>query len=189
MEHVKEAKITIPITDMSCAACASKIERALQKAPGVNIATVNLATGKAAVVFNPAQTGREQLVTVIKNTGYQVKEEAQTQKTTLNLKDMNCAACAQKIEKALRNTSGVVEATVNFAAGKAYITHDPGVIQADALVQVVVTAGYRADLEQEGAGELDDDLAHLQAAAVKMWWAWGFYHSHHVVDAARNVHA
>ncbi len=40
---------------MSCAGCVRTVETALTKLPGVASAAVNLATGEAAVVFDPAR--------------------------------------------------------------------------------------------------------------------------------------
>ena len=46
-EKERLARITIPVTGMTCAACVRRVERALEKVPGVLGASVNLATGKA----------------------------------------------------------------------------------------------------------------------------------------------
>ena len=42
-------RIDLPITGMTCAACANRIERSLNKTPGVRKAGVNYATGRATV--------------------------------------------------------------------------------------------------------------------------------------------
>src|SRR5688500_9150840 len=46
-------RIDLPITGMTCAACANRIERQLTRAPGVRSAGVNLATNRATVEFDP----------------------------------------------------------------------------------------------------------------------------------------
>ncbi|HEU5041778.1 MAG TPA: heavy metal translocating P-type ATPase, partial [Gemmatimonadales bacterium] len=61
---------TIPVSGMTCAACSGRVQRALQKAPGVSSAAVNLMTGAATVEFDPAATSPEQLVETIRGTGY-----------------------------------------------------------------------------------------------------------------------
>ncbi|MCL2064408.1 MAG: heavy metal translocating P-type ATPase [Candidatus Cloacimonetes bacterium] len=45
--------ITIPIGGMSCAACSAKLEKELNKLPGITSATVNIATEKANIVYDP----------------------------------------------------------------------------------------------------------------------------------------
>ena len=62
--------IRIPVTGMTCAACQSRVQRTLQKQPGVNDATVNLLLNDATVTFDPATTSPEVLVEVIRDVGY-----------------------------------------------------------------------------------------------------------------------
>ncbi|MFH8791963.1 heavy metal translocating P-type ATPase [Streptomyces sp. NPDC017941] len=57
---------------------------------------------------------------------------------------MTCAACVNRVEKKLGRLPGV-SATVNLATGRARVRHPPGTAP-DALVDVVVRAGYTAEL-------------------------------------------
>ena len=61
---------TIPVTGMTCAACSGRVQRALEKSPGVASASVNLMTGAATVSFDPDATSPERLVDTIRATGY-----------------------------------------------------------------------------------------------------------------------
>ncbi|MCD1261457.1 copper-translocating P-type ATPase [Paenibacillus athensensis] len=61
---------TLQITGMTCAACASRIERGLRKLEGVADVNVNFALEKAAVTFNPSVTGLPQLEQTIAKLGY-----------------------------------------------------------------------------------------------------------------------
>jgi copper chaperone CopZ len=62
--------IAIPVSGMHCAGCSSRVQRALEQAPGVSSANVNLVTGSATVDFDPSSTSAERLVEVIRGTGY-----------------------------------------------------------------------------------------------------------------------
>jgi Cu+-exporting ATPase len=64
------AAIRIPVTGMTCAACSSRIQRTLQKHPGVADASVNLMMKTATVHFDPSAVTPERLVDAIKETGY-----------------------------------------------------------------------------------------------------------------------
>ena len=55
------------------------------------------------------------------------------QRITLDIEGMSCASCAQRLARALSELPGVNEAQVNFAAEKAYVDYDPGMIDEDAL--------------------------------------------------------
>jgi len=70
-------------------------------------------------------------------------------KATLQLEGMSCASCAQTIEKALSKASGVHQAQVNFAAGKAYVEFDPSAIDEEKLAEVVRGTGYDVKDERE----------------------------------------
>jgi P-type Cu+ transporter len=65
-------RIDLPVSGMTCAACARSIERTLAKAPGVERALVNLATNTATVEFDSTQTGVAQFVRAIEGLGYGV---------------------------------------------------------------------------------------------------------------------
>lgn len=49
-------RIDVPVTGMSCAACARRVERGLAETPGVRRASVNFATSRATVDYDPATT-------------------------------------------------------------------------------------------------------------------------------------
>jgi Cu+-exporting ATPase len=65
-----QAHVELPITGMTCASCANRIERRLNKLNGVS-ATVNYATEKATVAFDAAAVAPEQLVAAVQAAGYQ----------------------------------------------------------------------------------------------------------------------
>jgi P-type Cu+ transporter len=62
--------IELPITGMTCASCANRIERGLNKLDGVT-ATVNYATETASVEFDEAAVGPDRLVEAVEAAGYQ----------------------------------------------------------------------------------------------------------------------
>jgi P-type Cu+ transporter len=71
-----DVKTDFAVTGMSCAACASSVEKALGQTRGVASAGVNFATKRATVVFNPAVTGREALARAVRDAGYDVEAAA-----------------------------------------------------------------------------------------------------------------
>ncbi len=62
--------LDLPISGMSCASCASRVERTLNDLAGVT-ATVNFATEQAAVDYDPATTSPDQLVGAVSDAGYE----------------------------------------------------------------------------------------------------------------------
>ena len=66
--------IVAPVRGMHCAACVGKVERALTSVPGVDQASVNLATEQATVSFDPARTSVDALQAAVAAAGYELAE-------------------------------------------------------------------------------------------------------------------
>jgi P-type Cu+ transporter len=65
--------VSINVTGMTCAACQSHVQKALEKTPGVSKAAVNLMTGEATVAFDPETTAPAALLEAIADTGYEAE--------------------------------------------------------------------------------------------------------------------
>ncbi|MGF6607939.1 Cu+-exporting ATPase [Paraburkholderia sp. WSM4175] len=155
--------VELDIGGMTCASCASRVEKALTKLPGVARASVNLATERARVESD-ATLGPQQLADAVRKAGYEATPVANaelaapgaTQTATpaatpgtieLEIAGMTCAACALRVEKALAKVPGVARASVNLATETATV-HPQGSASADtgALIAAVRKAGYEATL-------------------------------------------
>jgi Cu+-exporting ATPase len=64
------ATLRVPVTGMTCAACSARVQRTLQKQPGVQDATVNLMMKSATIAYHPAVVSPETLVEAICDSGY-----------------------------------------------------------------------------------------------------------------------
>jgi P-type Cu+ transporter len=69
------AEAILPIEGMTCASCVRRVEKGLQKVPGVTAANVNLATERATVAFDPAVADLAALRTAVERAGYRVGED------------------------------------------------------------------------------------------------------------------
>ena len=72
---------TFSVKGMHCASCVTLIEHSLKKVDGIKNATVNLATEKATVVYDPEKVTDEHLSSAVANVGYQamIKEELKSE--------------------------------------------------------------------------------------------------------------
>jgi Cu+-exporting ATPase len=166
MSSHAENRIEIPVEGMTCAACSTRLEKALNRLPGVK-AAVNLAAEKARIEYDPDRASPADVVRTIHKAGFSVPK----QKVELELEGMTCAACAARIEKALNRIEGV-EATVNFATERARVHFPPGVVTVDALVAAVRKAGYGAR-EAAVAGREEEKARRLAAyrRELRVFWA------------------
>jgi len=160
--------IELPIEGMTCTACAVRIEKTLNKLPGVH-AAVNFANEKARVEFDDAQTLPHDLVRTVEKAGYHVTPLS----VQLQISGMTCAACAARIEKALNKLPGVT-ATVNLATEIARASFSPGATTVDSLIAAIVKAGYGAseigeNNEAQRAEEKARRLAIYQAE-LRLFW-------------------
>jgi Cu+-exporting ATPase len=151
------APVSLPIEGMTCASCVGRVEKALKAVPGVDRASVNLATERADITFSGTPDVAA-AVQAVQKAGYAVPETS----IELSVAGMTCASCVGRVEKALKAVPGVSGATVNLATERAHVTAAGGVA-AGALVQAVAKAGYEARVLSGESGEADA-TAERQAA-------------------------
>ena len=146
---IKESQI--PIIGMTCAACANRIEKGLNKMDGIEEANVNFALEKAIVKYRPEVTNLGEMEKKINSLGYEVESE----KADFNLVGMTCAACANRIEKTLNKLDGVKNATVNFALETGSVEYNPSEISIQEMSKAVEKIGYQAIPKQDKEDTLD----------------------------------
>jgi len=144
------------IAGMTCASCVAHLEKALRKVPGVERASVNLATETAAVAADASVTDAA-LAQAVHQAGYEVA----THEIDLKIAGMTCASCVTHVERALSKVPGVVSAGVNLATEQARVQMHPDVTLED-LQRAVAAAGYSATpVEESRAGS---------GPALPGWW-------------------
>ncbi|WBL60938.1 heavy metal translocating P-type ATPase [Stutzerimonas stutzeri] len=139
---MSSATHTLPVSGMTCASCAGRVERALLKVPGVASASVNLANEQVRVESSEADLAA--LIEAVQKAGYGVP----VQSLELAIDGMTCASCVGRVERALLKVPGVRSAAVNLASERAHVEvlgpPDPA-----ALIQAVEAAGYHATASSE----------------------------------------
>jgi len=173
---VADQKTVMKLEGMHCATCAQTIEGALKEHRGVKEATVNFASEKAYVTYDPEATNKIGLIEAVKESGYDASFE--TGKTIIKIGGMTCASCAQTIENALEKTDGIVDVSVNLASEKAVITYDVDEIGYETIRGVIESTGYKALEREEGELryeiEVEGEQRKFREARRRMLIAWGF---------------
>ncbi|WP_240675848.1 heavy metal translocating P-type ATPase [Ammoniphilus sp. CFH 90114] len=160
MDVMSVKETTLQITGMTCAACAIRIEKGLNKLDGVSAANVNLALERANVTYDSEKVNVEDIERKVEQLGYGTVKEM----LDLQITGMTCAACATRIEKGLSKMKGVSRATVNLALETAQIEYSPAEISVQELIAKVEKIGYGAALKSE---KNEDQIDHRQREIEK----------------------
>ncbi|MBO2532961.1 MAG: copper-translocating P-type ATPase [Thermoactinomycetaceae bacterium] len=144
------------IKGMTCAACASRIEKGLRRMAGVVDAQVNLARERASVVYDDDRLSPVEVADKIRDLGYDVV----TEKAELDIRGMTCAACARRIEKGLARLEGVIRADVNLATERGTVEYYPAALDVAEIVKKVKDLGYDASPRK--------DRANLREAEIRV---------------------
>src|SRR5690606_18926625 len=164
--------LRLAVEGMTCASCAGRVERAVKQLPGVEDASVNLAT-EVVEVRGPALPAAADIAAAIGAAGYSVA----TDDVDLAIEGMTCASCAGRVERALTKVPAVIEASVNLATERARV-RTAGAVDVAKLVAAVEAAGYVARPPQAtpaaaehpvsaaGRRPLSKEARHLLIAAI-----------------------
>ena len=153
---------TLNIEGMTCAACSNRIEKMLNKQQGMD-AQVNLSTEKAMVELTEDAT-LEQAVQTVQKLGYNV----QTTELELNVHQMTCAACSNRIEKVLNKDSTIKEAVVNLSTEKATINYYTNTTDTATIIERIQSLGYDATPIEQAHDDSDRKLKSLKRKRNKV---------------------
>lgn len=139
---------TVKVTGMNCAACSARIERVLSRTKGIQSAKVNLALERAVIEYDETIIKIQEIIDKIRNLGFEVD----TEKLQLRVAGMSCAACSARVERGLNKMQGVINASVNLAAGKASVEFIPLEVTPSDIKARIKKLGYQAEdiNEEEG---------------------------------------
>ncbi len=147
----------LPVSGMSCAACATRLEKQLNRQQGLQ-ASVNFATESAEIVVSEHGLPLDAILAVVRKSGFDVPTET----LHFSVKGMTCAACAARVEKVLRRPG--LSASVNLLQETATVTQPAGLHEADQIVDLIRGAGYDAALIDDATTQPEPAEITQQAA-------------------------
>ena len=162
---MSEQKLSLPISGMTCASCSTRLEKQLNRLPGVE-AAVNLASETATIRFRTAETTSAQILDAIRKTGFDVPPRH----VMLKISGMTCASCAARIENTVNKQPGM-DIAVNLASETARAVLQAGV-EIDDLIAAITRTGYGAEVWDEKNRE---EARAREAQTAKREWMvfWG----------------
>ncbi|HEX8268212.1 MAG TPA: heavy metal translocating P-type ATPase [Pyrinomonadaceae bacterium] len=136
-------RIDLPITGMTCAACANRIEKQLNKQKGVEKAAVNFATARATVNYDPQKTGVADLIQTVKDVGYDTNGTATVEFVVDD--SARPSGSSVQLEKHLSKVKGVVGSNFNLATRTVEVEYFPDTISVKAVKEAIEEFGYRVE--------------------------------------------
>lgn len=150
-DHTVSARHSFPVEGMTCASCVRRVEKAIAKVPGVNSATVNLATESADVALDE-NVDPDAIVAAIRDAGYDVPLATMQ----VEIDGMTCASCVRRVERAISAVPGVLKASVNLATESAAV-ETLGTTSRAAIDAAIRKAGYEPRPTRQKAADTGAD--------------------------------
>lgn len=158
------ANKSFKIEGMTCASCASAVERVTSKLEGVSSASVNLATEKLTLEYDDNKLTTEDIQNAVDKAGYKAITES-VQKI-LKIEGMTCASCASAVERATGKLDGVSQSSVNLATEKLTINYDASILRLTDIKKTVEKTGYKV-VEEEVT--VDEDKNSKDKERKSLW--------------------
>ncbi|OAD01460.1 hypothetical protein MUCCIDRAFT_173341 [Mucor lusitanicus CBS 277.49] len=184
------------LSGMTCQYCVKTVSEALQKLPGVIPGSVSISLENRQGRFSGEFITRQRIHQTILQLGFSAesikiakvssrddsdtasissRKSSRYVSTHLVVTGMTCSSCVANIERTIMKQAGVVSCQVNLLSKSAVIKHDPTVVGARSLAQMIEQIGYKAELAQDTQGNtiaeqrasmresMDKELAVLKA--------------------------
>ncbi|CAN8100886.1 unnamed protein product [Discula destructiva] len=170
------ATTTLKIGGMTCGACTSAIESGLTGVDGVGNVSVSLIMERGVVMHDANKISAEQVREIIEDRGFDADilstdlesprvdrtdsayAEAARPKyvgTVVAIEGMTCGACTSAVEGAFKDVPGVKNFSISLLSERAVIDHDPTVLTADQIAEMIEDRGFGATVVE--SSELEDE--------------------------------
>jgi P-type Cu+ transporter len=139
-DKAKKEMLTIGVGGMTCASCVARVERALKKVPGVEGATVNLATEKATVSYDATSAEVEALMSAIEGAGYEPRRES----LVFDIAG-EAPPDVTALQRAFASVQGIIAVDVNPEIRRVSVTFPAGAIDGRQLKRAAAHEGIELE--------------------------------------------
>jgi len=137
--------LALPLPGLASEEEAREAERWLAEQPGVHTSRVNARTRMAHLTLDSHAGDLPALIQGLEELGFDVGRE----RVRMQIEGMHCASCVAGIEESLRDTPGVLNATVNLGTESASVEYVPSLVSLPRLRGSIESRGYAV---KQGAG-------------------------------------
>lgn len=175
------------LTHDSCGACTSAVESGLKDVDGVGNVSVSLIMERAVVMHDPTRVTAEKIADIIEDRGFDAEvlaTDIQTPKakvddafqdamddggaqhvgTVVAIEGMTCGACTSAIEGAFKDVAGLKTFSISLLSERAVIDHDPVVLPADKIAEMIEDRGFGATIVESKPLEREEKRSSKTAA-------------------------
>ncbi|KAJ5448898.1 ATPase P-type K/Mg/Cd/Cu/Zn/Na/Ca/Na/H-transporter [Penicillium cf. griseofulvum] len=155
----------LAVEGMTCGACTSAVESGLNDVSGVNSVDVSLLSERAVVEHDADIITPEQIAELIEDRGFGARvldtslvgtkgssasadseEKPGFLVTTIAIGGMTCGACTSSVQSALGSVDGVIQFNISLLAERAVVVHDPTILPASKIPELVEDSGFDASI-------------------------------------------
>jgi Cu+-exporting ATPase len=155
----------LAVEGMTCGACTSAVESGLNDVSGVNSVDVSLLSERAVVEHDADIITPEQIAELIEDRGFGARvldtclvgskessasadseEKLGLLVTTVAIGGMTCGACTSSVQSALGSVDGVIQFNISLLAERAVVVHDPTILPASKIVDLIEDSGFDASI-------------------------------------------
>lgn len=173
-----------------CGACTSAVEAGFKGLDGVGSVSVSLVMERAVVMHDPAKISAETIQETIEDRGFDaevlasdlaspiasrhasISLEPATLSTTIAIEGMTCGACTSAVEGGFKDVAGVKNFNISLLSERAVIEHDPNVLSAEQIAEIIEDRGFGAEIvdsvraEPQGKADASDASSSVATTTV-----------------------
>jgi Cd2+/Zn2+-exporting ATPase len=112
--------------------------------PGVERSAADFVAGTLAIEYDAERVGLAAIGQRVESLGYSVAGDGAVC-SAFRIGGLDCVDCARTLERVIAAQPGVLAVAVDFAAGRAWVTHDPAAAPAPTIIRRAAEVGYTAD--------------------------------------------
>ncbi|MGI0005733.1 MAG: copper ion binding protein, partial [Nitrososphaera sp.] len=150
---LEQKRTLLKIGGMHCAGCVNSIQRHVSTIEGVSKVEVNLASEKAAVEYDPARVGIDEIEKAVRDVGYKVVYE----NISLKVEGITDSSDAQRLEQGLAKMEGVRTASVNYGSMQVNVSYNSALLSLADVRKKIADYGYSvlSETAQESAYDIE----------------------------------
>jgi len=145
-------KISLPITGMDCANCATAVERSIKKIEGIDQVSVNLASERASFEHSHEKDAISEVIQKIKSAGYDVAV-GEARIVVEGLDDEQGSAV---LEKSILSLAGITKVNINWVTGNIKASYIPTLLSQRDIRDKIQEAGFKAQILGDQNSDMEE---------------------------------